>query len=481
MIQKIVAVIALLTVGAASFFLGYTSVDTGYTGSTEINQAVVLNVMEELMNNHYTQPTEDELYQGMIDGMIASLDDPHTSYFDMESYQQFLGNFGESYVGIGVRVYMTDGLLVVEEVISGGPADGAGIRPNDIIAFVDGVDVRDWAMYDILALIVGDEGTEVTIGIIRNGYEDVLPFVMTREVIDNSSVNVMTYLEGTQLIGYIEVTQFGDETDEKFNEAITQLESLNIDSLIVDLRNNGGGHLTTVLSMLREFLVLDSQPMFYTQYYVNGQLRQDDYYGTRSTYKDYNIVTLVNGNSASASEVFASAMQEHGNYILLGTTTYGKGTMQTDHYLSATESDYLHISIGRWFTSNGNWVHFNGGTDGITPDIVVEPSPAELAYKMFLFDGETFTYDQVDSRIQNLQYILNALGYSVRSDGYFDTQTEAAILDIQHILGITEDGVVTNEVLSYVNDQLTAYLADTANDSQLTAAIQYLVEYPSRD
>ncbi|QMS84302.1 S41 family peptidase [Candidatus Xianfuyuplasma coldseepsis] len=481
MMKRIVAVLAFIIAIGASFYVGQLTVDEGYTGPTELEDAVVLEVMDKLMEDHYSQPTEEELYQGMIDGMISSLEDPHTYYIDGEAYANFQAGFGESYVGIGVRVTMVNGLLIIEDVFPGSPAHDAGMQPNDIIAFVDGIDVRGDDMYNILAMILGDEGTTLTIGIVRAGEDEIITKELTRAVINNSSVVYTTYEENGQLIGYIQVNQFGDETTEKFADAIEALEAQNIDSMIIDLRNNGGGYLPTVTSMLQEFLVRDQYPMFYTEYYYNGTFYHDDYYGTRDEYKAYNIVTLVNGGSASASEVFASAMQEHGNYTLIGTTTYGKGTMQTNPIIQTTGSDRLHLSLGKWFTSDGNWVHFNGGTDGITPDIVVEQSVYETAYKMFLFDDETFVFDQVDERIENMQYILHVMGYVVRQDGYFDMATQTAIIDIQTNNGLTVNGIVDNDVLAILNDALDEFQDNPMDDSQLLAAIEYLVDHPDRD
>jgi len=481
MSKRIVSVIALLVVIGVSFVFGQWTVDQGYMGSTEITDAVFLEVMDDLMKNHYLQPTEEELLQGAIEGMIASLGDPHTSYFDAEAYSQFQAGFGESYVGIGVTVMYIDGRIIVETVKSGGPADGAGIRPNDIIAYVDGEDIQGDDFYDVLSRVIGEEDTEVTIGIIRAGVENVIQLTMTRTEIDNSSVNYHTISDSGLLIGYIEVTTFGDETADKFSDAIDALEALNIDSMIIDLRNNGGGHLTTVYNMMNEFLLDNGKAMFSTEYYSDGEFKISEYKATNTTRKDYNIVTLVNEGSASASEVFASGMQEHGNYTLVGDVTYGKGTMQTDMTIRATLEDFLHISIGKWITSDGNWVHFNGGSDGITPDILVEQTVYETAYKMFLSDTETLEFDHVDERIQNMQYILNTMGYVVREDGYFDQDTLDAILDIQADNALVEDGIVDEDVLSILNTALGTFLDNPANDSQLTAAITYLVANPTDD
>jgi len=476
MTKRIVGIVALAAVAVLSFFGGRMTVDVGYTGATEVTDEVFLEVLQELMDNHFLQPDKDALMEGAVQGMINALDDPHTTYFDYEEYAQYQTGFGESYVGIGVTVRYSDNLIVVEEVKANGPADNAGIRPSDIIAFVDGEDIRTDPYYETINKIIGEEGTTVTIGIIRPGVEEPIHLEMTRAVIENSSVNYTSFAQGAETIGYIEVTQFGNETADKFGDAIEALEAQGIDGLIVDLRNNGGGHLYTVVQMMNEFLIDNGSPMFSTEYYNDGEFYRQEYYSQNDTLKAYDIVTLVNEFSASASEVFASGMQEQGGYPLVGTVTYGKGTMQTDVILRATVSDRLHISIGKWLTSNGNWVHFNGGTDGITPDILVEPTIYETAYKLFLFDGETFVADTVDDRIQNMQLILTIMGYDVREDGYFDDATELAIIDIQTDNGLTADGIVDQATLNILNAALDAYQDDPANDTQLLAALDYFTQ-----
>lgn len=485
----------LITLGAfvvallGSFYIGYSldgvepvdnnTDDTPYVnenGTSEVTDEVFLEVFDQLMESHYSQPEESLLMEGAITGMIEALEDPHTSYFDYEAYNSFQSGFEESYVGIGVTVSFVEDQIIVEAVTDGGPADQAGIMPNDIIVSVDGTDITGNNLYDTIQMVLGEEGTDVTVGLVRSGVENVIILTMTRAVILNSSVNFTTYDKHGETYGYIEVTMFGDETATKFQNAIIILEAQNIDGLVVDLRNNGGGHLGTVIDMLDTLLPDNGKKMFSTSYYLDGEYAEQSYYATGDIRKDYDIVTLVNENSASASEVFASAMQEHSNYAVVGTVTYGKGTMQTDKVITATVGDRLHLSIGQWFTSDGNWVHFNGGTDGVTPDIIIEPSLYEKAYKVFLIDEAPLAYDVVDMRVANIQLILNTMGYTVRTDGYFDASTLSAVLDIQATHGLEETGQLNDETLLVINEALDAYKNDPLNDSQLQAAFQYLNE-----
>ncbi len=441
----------------------------------EFTDELFLEVLEILESNHFSEPSRELLIEGAIEGMINVLNDPFTSYFDSLQADSYTSGFGETYVGIGVTVQFLNELVVIKSVIANGPADSAGIRANDIITSVNGESALGQDFYEVIGKIIGDEGTEVTVGVVRNGVDGIIYFTMTRAIIDNPTVVYETYTVNNELIGYIKVNTFGAETATKFNNAIVTLEGLGIDSLIVDLRVNGGGYLSAVTNMLREFLVYNSIPMFSTETYTNGNVNRDDYYGTIYNEKSYDIVTLVNGNSASASEVFASAMQEHGRYKVIGVTTYGKGTMQTNISISAVLGDELHITIGKWFTSDDNWVHYDGGTDGVTPDIIKELNKFELAYKVFVINNEVIMYDTVDDRVANIQLILTIMDYDVRTDGYFDLDTKNAVMDIQTNNSLPVTGNLDSDTLEIINDALSVFQQDFENDSQLQAAIDYLL------
>ena len=472
--KKIVIIISFLVAVSASFYGGMLVMDE--RTPTDITDATFNEVMDELVKNHYLQPNRESLIEGAIDGMIGSLDDPFTTYFDFEEAASYQSSFGETYVGIGVTVRYADGYLVVEAIKDDGPADNAGIRVNDIISEVNGESVFEMPFYEIVGIIIGDEGTEVTIGVIRAGVTETINFTMTRSVIDSATVYVESFVKGDKLIGYIKVTTFGDETVNLFVNALADLETLGIDGLVIDLRDNGGGHLSTVYNMLNQFLINDGRAMFSTEYYMNGAFKRDFYYATRTEHRAYDIVTLVNENSASASEVFASAMQEHGGYQVIGQQTFGKGTMQLDVALSTTVLDSLHITIGKWYTTDNNWVHYDGGTNGVVPDLIVDLSETEKAYKVFLInEDDTILYDTVDPRMANVQLVLNIMGYTVRTDGYFDLSTRNAILDIQSLHGLTETGNIDSDTLLFINEAFDLYQDNPLNDTQLQVSIDYLL------
>jgi len=468
--NRFVGVVAFVFAIGLSFYSGflYRGVDPVLTG--EVDERI-LEVMGELQENHYSQPDEDLLVQGAIDGMIAALDDPFTTYFSASDQEEYNQGFEESYVGIGVTVSYVNELIVVEQVATNGPADQAGILVNDIIAFIDGEDVRGDAFYETISKVVGEVGSTVEIGIIRQGFDLPIYFEIERALIDSPSITYEVFEEDGKMVGYIDVNTFGSETATLFSQAIDSLEEEEIDGMVIDLRDNGGGYLSAVVSMLDEFLIDNGKPMFSTEYYVNGSFRRDEYFATNTEEKPYSILTLINENSASASEVFASAMQEHGGHKVVGTTSFGKGTMQTDVPLQAVVGDSIHLTIGKWFTSNEGWVHYDGGTDGVVPDILVEPTELMQAYKIFLLEGDEIVFDSVNTRLENIQVVLNGMGYSVRTDGYFDLETRDALMDLQANNGLSVNGEITTDTLEVLNAFLTEYKENPYNDAVLMEAV----------
>ena len=443
---------------------------------TIFDQETFSEVFNHLLENHYSQLGEEVLWEGAIQGLINSLEDPYTRYFSAAEYQAFQNSLGESFVGIGVLVENINNAVRIQQVFNNSPAQRAGILPGDVISHVDGVDYRDKTYFDILSSIVGEVGTDVEVGIQRIGLPTTLYLTMTRAVISNPSVSFEIFEVNNQTIGYIEVSSFGEFTFYNFNSFLAVMEiEQNIDALIIDLRNNGGGYLTTVQNMLNMFLSRDGLPMFQIEEYNKGERSLTEYFANNTSTKDYPIMTLINGFSASASEVFAAGMMEAGGYETLGTPSFGKGTMQVPHPLKSTSGDELQASIGRWLTPEGNWVNNKGGDLlAITPTHIVEQNPVFSAFSVYLNPDETLEFDQVDDKIKNVQVILNALGYNVRTDGYFDLITENAVKAYQESHNLTASGIIDAQTASRLSSDLFNYKQDLDNDFQLQEALDLL-------
>ena len=437
------------------------------------DNALFDEVFDELYNNHYSQPSEAQLWKGAIQGMIDSLDDPFTNYFDAEAYQAFREGQEESYVGIGITVENVSEQVVVRNVFPGSPAEEAGLMAGDRITHVDGVDYRSKSFIETTSVIRGEPDTEVQIGYERAGIESTIFVTMERRLIDNPSVS------GEVLdnhIGVIRIHGFGAETVDIFNEYLDAFEAENIESLILDLRDNGGGDLYTLIDLLNVFLSKEAKdiPLFTLETYDDRELVIYHEEGKTTERKPYPIVLLVNGRSASASEVFAAAMYEYGGYPVFGTTTFGKGTLQSSIPLKSNLGDYLHLTIGRWLTSEGNWVHFTGDTPGFEPSTIVEQNPYFNTPLLYLEADETYVYDQVHEKIKIAQQMMNAIGYTVREDGYFNSDMADQLAVFQSEKGLNVTGELDSETAHELSSNLFNFRQDISNDEQLTYAYAYL-------
>jgi carboxyl-terminal processing protease len=444
---------------------------TNQTFELSQEAAIFYEVMDLLENYHFTDPENEDLYIGAMNGMIESLNDRYTIYYDHEDFERRQDGLSESYVGIGITIANIDNQLVISSVISGGPAEKAGLMVNDIIRYIKGVEVTKENINDITYTMYGELGESLSLTIERAGVTELIDFVIEYETINIPSVETRTIDDDGQVFGIVKVNSFGSQTANLFDDAIASLEANSVQGIVIDLRNNGGGYLNAVLQMMRVFLINDGRPILTIEAYANG-FEIDSFWGTGSEKKPYEIVVLVNEGSASASEVFAIAMQEHGEYTVVGTSTFGKGLVQTSLPISEKPDDYLTVTYAKWFSPLGQWVDQNGGTNGVTPDVIVERNELESLWKIFLSNGEVLTYDTVDPRLERIQVILNGMGYNLRTDGYFDLQTQAAIEDIQSINDLPINGDIDQATMTIINDWLDNYQANT--DTQLDEAINQL-------
>lgn len=434
------------------------------------------DILAHLEENHYKQLDQDALWDGAIQGMFDALEDPYSRYFSYEEYEQYQSSLGESFVGVGVTVENVDNQLVIIRVWPDSPAESGGLLPGDIVTHVDGEDFRDKSYLATIAAVTGEEGSDVELGIQRSGVSKTLFITMTREEIPNPTVEYSVLDIDNKPIGFIQVNTFGTETYQLFEDAINDLENThNIEGLIIDLRNNSGGRLNTVLQMMDIFLPEGDKPMLATESYRQGSLQRDEYDASGTEIKTYEILTIINEHSASAAEVFAIAMMQKGGYDVLGMPSFGKGTMQTPHSPRSIGDDELHVSTGIWLSPNNDWINKDGGDyEGVIPTIEVPQNPYFQTRNIFLSDDDALAFDQVDSQIGQAQKILNALGYGeIREDTYFDEATKAALKSFQSEEGLEPTGIIDATTARALSQRLIEYRTSAENDHQYKAAKAY--------
>lgn len=329
------------------------------------------------IRNSYVEPVDDKtLLQYAIDGMLSNLD-PHSDYLLPDDFNELQEHTTGKFGGLGIEVGIEDGLIKVVTPIDDTPAEKAGIKAGDFIVSLDGKPVREMSLTNAIDQMRGEPGTDIELSIRRKGEPEILDFVLTRAEIKVASVRGESLGDG---IGYLRITQFQDKSGPELIEAITKLqekaqenkESLN--GLVLDLRNNPGGVLEAAVEVSDAFL--NTGLIVYTE----GRISESDfrYSATEATIaENIPLIVLVNGGSASASEIVAGALQDHKRAIIVGTQSFGKGSVQSVLPIGGDKA--IKLTTARYFTPSGRSIQ----AQGIHPDVYVEQSevtPYEQSY-----------------------------------------------------------------------------------------------------
>ncbi len=427
--------------------------------STEDKIEEALNVMG---NNWYfgkdIENLDERLLNQALTGITTNSEDPHTYYMTKEEVESFVQSINRNFVGIGVQFIATDGINMIQRVFKGSPAEKAGVLAGDIIHAVDGTVVDNMSSTNIANLVKGEQGTTVHIDFIRDGETVSLDIV-------RDQISSTVYGEVKDGIGYLEILQFGESTADEVKLYLEDFIEQNIQNLIIDLRNDGGGYLTALQSV--GGLFLDSGSVALVEEYASGKSETLTVNGSKLWNDDGSIVILVNGNTASAAEAFTLAMKEQrSNVTIVGTTTYGKGTVQiTDQFKDGSAIKY---TTSKWLSSQGVWV--NGV--GIEPDTTIELPDILNVSIVELSEDESYSYDSVSDKVSIAQKALDYLNYDVdRTDGYFSQATEEAIKTFQKDHSLEETGILNKTTYeSLVSTVTLDWSTSDANDTQLKYA-----------
>lgn len=325
-----------------------------------------LEVIREVMDQYYlhADDIDDEaLAEGICAGYVSGLGDPYSAYYTEEEAKELLQGISGEYSGIGAALSKNNetNAVTITNVYKDSPAEEAGMEEGDILLEVDGHEVTGEDLNQVVAWIKGEEGTEVKLHMLRDSQE--MDLTAVRRMIEVQTVTCEMKDSG---VGYIRVSEFDAVTYEQFKDALKTLDDEGMEGLVIDLRSNPGGNLTVVLDMLGQIL---PEGTIVTTENRNG--KDEEYYcdGTHEFQKP--LAVLVNGYSASASEIFSGAVQDYKKGKIVGTTTYGKGVVQ--EVLGLSDGSYLKITISEYFLPSGRSID----KVGITPDVEVEYEPDE--------------------------------------------------------------------------------------------------------
>jgi carboxyl-terminal processing protease len=347
------------------------------------------NILSIVKKNYVEEVETKNLVSGAINGMLHSLD-PHSAYLTPELYKELQSDTQGRFGGLGIEITVKGGVLTVVSPIEDTPAAKAGIKPGDQIFKIEDEFTKDMSLVDAVKKMRGVKGTKINLTIRREGSPDLLEFTLVRDIIRVQSVRSRVLEPG---YGYIRLAQFQERSDRDLQRALEKMaaDKTGLKGLVLDLRNNPGGLLTQAVRVSDMFL--DSGLIVYTEGRIESQ-KQKYFAQKDGTWLDFPIVVLVNGGSASASEIVAGALQDHKRAVVLGTKTFGKGSVQT--ILPLDDNSALRLTTARYFTPKGRSIQ----ATGIVPDIVLDSAPAA--------DGKTEERRRPGLREENLPgHLLN--------------------------------------------------------------------------
>lgn len=356
--------------------------------------AVVINPKEDvnielmwttwkLLINHYIRPDEldaQKMVEGAVSGMVGAVGDPYTLFMTPQESNDFIDGLGGNLEGIGAELQADDGIVRIVRLIEDSPAERSGLLPEDLVIRVGDEEVFGYDLYEVIALIRGPKGSQVTLTVMRG--DDERTFTITRDQIHIPSAKYERKTATGGSVGVLTISQFGSETIPEVRSLLANVGQTDIKGLVIDLRYNGGGYLDGAIDLTSMFL---EEGRVVT---VAGRTRQDHHDVTgNAVLPDLPVVVLINTGSASASEIFAGALQDHDRATIVGTQSFGKGTVQ--EVIDLPGGSALRVTTATWLTPDGTDL----GKQGITPDVVVERTPE---------DAEADRDPQLDAAVREL-------------------------------------------------------------------------------
>lgn len=337
--------------------------------------AKFVDAYDAIVNNYYKEVDKDKLVESAINGMVSSIGDEYTSYSDKDVTDNFNETVNGKYMGIGALIMKSENDLVIYKVFEDSPSYRAGLKDGDIILKLDDKDTKDMSVNDIASIVKNDTNKEVKL-LVKRGEEN-LDITIVKDMVELPVVSGKVINHNDKKIGYISLSIFSSVASEQFNKELVKLEKEGISGLVIDVRGNSGGYLTTVTDIASYFLK-KGDIIYKLEVNDKVTVRKDK---TKES-RDYPVAVLIDKNSASASEILASSIKESYNGYVVGTNSYGKGTVQQTLVLS--DGSMIKYTIEKWLTPLGNWIN----EEGVIPTNYVELSSEYLNNPVFENDNQ---------------------------------------------------------------------------------------------
>lgn len=337
--------------------------------------AKFVDAYDAIVNNYYKEVDKDKLVESAINGMVSSVGDEYTSYSDKDVTDNFNETVNGKYMGIGALIMKSENDLVIYKIFEDSPSYRAGLKDGDIILKLDDKDTKDMSVNDIASIVKNDTNKEVKL-LVKRGEEN-LDITIVKDMVELPVVSGKVINHNDKKIGYISLSIFSSVASEQFNKQLVKLEKEGISGLVIDVRGNSGGYLTTVTDIASYFLK-KGDIIYKLEVNDKVTVRKDK---TKES-RDYPVAVLIDKNSASASEILASSIKESYNGYVVGTNSYGKGTVQQTLVLS--DGSMIKYTIEKWLTPLGNWIN----EEGVVPTNYVELSSEYLNNPVFENDNQ---------------------------------------------------------------------------------------------
>ena len=337
--------------------------------------AKFVDAYDAIVNNYYKEVDKDKLVESAINGMVSSIGDEYTSYSDKDVTDNFNEAVNGKYMGIGALIMKSENDLVIYKIFEDSPSYRAGLKDGDIILKLDDKDTKDMSVNDIASIVKNDDNKEVKL-LVKRGEEN-LDITIVKDMVELPVVSGKVINHNDKKIGYISLSIFSSVASEQFNKELVKLEKEGISGLVIDVRGNSGGYLTTVTDIASYFLK-KGDIIYKLEVNDKVTVRKDK---TKES-RDYPVAVLIDKNSASASEILASSIKESYNGYVVGTNSYGKGTVQQTLVLS--DGSMIKYTIEKWLTPLGNWIN----EEGVIPTNYVELSSEYLNNPVFENDNQ---------------------------------------------------------------------------------------------
>lgn len=421
--------------------------------------------MENFLKTNYVGDIDDlELLRGAIKGMVESLNDPYSEYFTPSEFKNFNESISGNYEGIGIVITLKDKYITVVSVFSGSPAEKAGIKAGDRFVEIDGNDITGLSTAEVSKRLQGDKGTKVTIGVVRNG--ETLRFEVERDIVKINPVESRVLGKG---IGYIKINEFNVNTVENLDTSLDNFKESGVQGIVLDLRNNPGGYIDQAIEVAKRFV---PQGPIVNLVSKDGKTQT---YTSDSEPSPFSLVVLVNGGSASASEILAGAIKDRNAGVLVGERTFGKGMVQRTLSLGALGG--IKLTTAYYTTPNGT----NINNAGIVPDVVVETDKSNPIKDFIPISSlKTLSYGNIGLEVLGVQQRLKFLNLlNAEPDGVFGPRTLQAVKDLQKQAGLPVTGIVDGDFYVALNDAIIQKLL-SREDVQLRKAIDLLLDILER-